>query len=69
VPKKVPIKRLRDSTVNVPSGDNCFYYSFSIEMNPSSPSPSPPPPLMLEPICNVEELEDEVEEDPLSILS
>jgi putative IMPACT (imprinted ancient) family translation regulator len=26
-------------------------------------------PLELEPICNVEELEDEVEEDPLSILS
>jgi U3 small nucleolar RNA-associated protein MPP10 len=26
VPKKVPIKRLRDSTVNVPSGDNHFYF-------------------------------------------
>jgi hypothetical protein len=25
VPKKVPIKRLRDSIVNVPSGDNRFY--------------------------------------------
>jgi hypothetical protein len=25
VPKKVLLKRLRDSTVNVPSGDNCFY--------------------------------------------
>jgi hypothetical protein len=25
VPKKVPIKRLGDSTVNVPSGDNRFY--------------------------------------------
>jgi hypothetical protein len=27
VPKKVPIQRLRDSTVNVPSGDNGFYLS------------------------------------------
>jgi hypothetical protein len=29
VPKKFTIKWLRDSTLNVPSGDNHFYYSFS----------------------------------------
>jgi hypothetical protein len=30
VSKKVPIKRLRDSTVNVPFGDNLFYLFFPI---------------------------------------
>jgi hypothetical protein len=42
LPKNVPIKRLRDSTVNVPSGDNRFYLLLPIEGQDNEMAISPP---------------------------